>query len=806
MSLVTTHWHALNDALDAALDAPPEERTAIIRAAFPDDPALQDEAYSLLEAATGTPMLLDQDAWQCAGTWMQEAVDAAVDTEAEAASEDRIAPGTTLDAYTIDTLIGTGGSSRVYKAHRSDGLFDQVVAVKVLRQSQRLNFEQRFAQERSILAALDHPNIARIIDAGATPAGHPYVVMEYVEGTPISTYCDTHRLSIPDRLQLMQQVMDAVQHAHQNLIVHRDLKPSNILVTNDGQVRLLDFGIAKVLEAGFAGGVDLYETQTGVHPLTPGYAAPEQIEQRAISTRTDVYALGRICYELVCGCRPVDADTTAPYAMMQAVCEGNLHPMHAQLADRPAAEREAIAAQRNCTEPALARYLRSDMRAIIEQALACAPEARYGTAADLKRDIRRYLDNRPVQARATTPWYQMRTFVRRNRWAVATAALVTALVLAYAVTITRYSQQMRAERDTSEAVTTFLTDLFTASNPELNAGTPNLTVREVIDRGTAQLDTGMEKAPAVRANLQTTLGSVYSGLGLYAQGEPLLREALALRTSGYGSLADEASTRSALGYLLFRTGNYAEAEQHLRQALNQAEAEYGAAAPAVAGFLNGLAILYNESGRGAQAEPMLRRALEITNSPEARATYLHNLAVALQDQGRFEAALPTHREAIAAFRAQFGDDYPGVASAMVRYAFSLHLHGDYDAAAAAHEEALALRRAVLPEQHPHIASSLIRYGWLEVERGNAVRAEAMIREGIAMLQQFVPDTHWELRAAQGILGAALVQQGQVAAGRARLGPVYHGFAETFGPDDWRTQRVAQVLRQTGGLPPRPNAE
>ena len=211
MSIVTTHWSALNDVLDAALDAPPDERAEIIRAAFPDDPELQNEAYALLKAATGAPMLLDQDAWQCAGTWIQEAVDDVTD-DSRSDGNGAIEPGTTLDAYTIDALIGTGGSSRVYKAHRSDGLFDQVVAVKVLRQSQRRNFEQRFAQERSILAALNHPNIAHIIDAGATPNGHPYVVMEYVEGTPITTYCDTNRLSIPERLQLMQQVMDAVQH------------------------------------------------------------------------------------------------------------------------------------------------------------------------------------------------------------------------------------------------------------------------------------------------------------------------------------------------------------------------------------------------------------------------------------------------------------------------------------------------------------------------------------------------------------------------------------------------------------------
>ncbi|MFO8231274.1 MAG: serine/threonine-protein kinase [Longimonas sp.] len=796
MSLVKTHWSELSDVLDAALDAPPQERAAIVEAAFPDNPTLREEAFSLLRAATGAPTLLDWDAWQCAGTWVDNAVDEALN-----ASTDDLNPGTTLGAYTIEDLLGTGGSSRVYKARRSDGLFDQTVAIKVLRKSQRINFEQRFLQERSILASLDHPNIARIIDGGATSEGHPYFVMEHVEGTPITTYCDTHRLSIPKRLRLMQQVMEAVQHAHQNLIVHRDLKPSNILVTDDGHVRLLDFGIAKVLEDAHGPmGVEPYETQTGAHPLTPGYAAPEQIEQGAITTRTDVYALGRVCYELICGCRPVDADTTAPYAMMQAVCEGNLRPMHEQFATRNAADRETIAEQRGCTETALKRYLQSDLRAVLSQALACVPDDRYGTAAGFKRDMERYLDDRPVQARTATPWYQIQTFVRRNRWGVLAATLIAGLVLAYAITVTQYSQQMRAERDKSEAVTTFLTDLFTASNPEMNAGTPNLTVREVVDRGAAQLDTNMEQAPQVRADLKTTLGQVYSGLGLYEQGEPLLREALTTRLERDSDQAEEAGTRKALGYLLFRTGDYEEAEAQIQQALELAEQAHGASDAEVGAYLNGLAILYNESGRGDEAEPLLRQALAINESAAAPATYLHNLAIALQDQGKFEEALSVHEDAITAFEEQFGAEYPGRASAMARYAFSLHLNGDYEEAAAMHEEALTLRRDILPEEHPHIASSLIRYGWLEAERGNGTRAEDMVREGMNMLGQFVPETHWEMQAAQGILGIALMRQGRIAEGRARLEPVYNGFYATFGPDDWRTRRAEQVLRQTGGVP------
>jgi serine/threonine-protein kinase len=267
-----------------------------------------------------------------------------------------------------------------------------------------------------------------------------------------------------------------------------------------------------------------------------------------------------------------------------------------------------------------------------------------------------------------------------------------------------------------------------------------------------------------------------------------------------GNAVDEADTRAALGYLLFRKGDYAEAESQLTQALSMAESSRSASNSDIASHLNGLAMLYDESGRGEEAEPLLRRALRISDSPKARATYRHNLAVALQDQGRFEEALPMHRDAIAAFREQFGDEYPGRASAMARYAFSLHLHGDYEQAAAVHEEALALRREILPDEHPHIASSLIRYGWLQAERGNGEQAEAMVREGMNMLGQFVPDTHWEMQAAQGILAFALIQQGQVAEGRARLVPVYRGFRSTFGPNDWRTQRAEQVLRQTGGVP------
>lgn len=796
MSLAETHWPVLSEVLDKALDAPRRQRQAIIRASFPDDPELCAEALALLQAATEAPSLLDHDAWQCAGTWVEEGGEDAV------IPDSGLAEGTQVGAYTIDAPIGVGGSSYVYEAHRSDGLFEQVVAIKVLRGGQRANFGQRFLRERSILAALTHPYIARVFDGGTTPDGDPFFVMERVEGTPITEYCNTHQLTIKERLELLCDVIEAVQYAHQHLIVHRDLKPSNILVTETGQVRLLDFGIAKVLEeSGLAATLDPYETQVGTYPMTPGYAAPEQIEEGPISTRTDVYALGRICYELVSGCSPIEADTTAPYALMQAVCEGNLRTMYQRFHGLSKEEQAAIAGERSTSVVALRHVLQSDLCAVLGQALARDPEQRYGAAAELRRDLEHYLSDRPVQARTSTPLYRARTYMRRNRWAITGAMAALLVVIGYAFTVTLYSQQMKAERDKSEAVTTFLTDLFAASDPVRNAtGSPDLTVREVLDRGAMRLDENMREAPQVRADLQGTLAQVYNSLGLYSQAEPLLREALATQAEGGDAIA-QAHTKRELGYMFFRTGNYEEAERYLTDALASFERVHGATHPGAAPYLNTLALVYNSMGNGVQSETLLRRAIQLQGEDkQSNNVYLHNLAIALQQQGRFEEAFPLHEAAINMRRAQYAADHPNLASALARYAYSLHLNGNMEQAATVHQEALDMRRNVLPDVHPHIASSLIRYGWLEAERGNGQQAEAMVREGIEMLTQFVPDSHWEVQAGWGIVGVALIQQGQVDEGRTYLVPVYRQFEAAFGPDDWRTQRVRGVLLQTGGVP------
>ena len=794
MSLVETHWSALSDALDAALDAPPSQRKAVIEDAFPDAPDLREEALALLQAATGAPTVLDGNAWDCAASWVEGSE--LVPSESSAS----LAPGTALGAYTIDSIIGTGGSSHVYKAQRSDGLFEQVVAIKVLRDNRMAHFAERFVMERQILAALDHPNIARVFDGGTTPNGYPYFVMEYVDGTPITEYCDTHAASVDERLALMQQVVDAVQYAHQQLVVHRDLKPTNILVTKDGTVRLLDFGIAKVLKGAsseHAPPFPMFETQTGYHPLTPGYAAPEQIEQEAITTRTDVYALGRVCYELLCGCRPVDVDTTGPYALMQAVCEGDLDPMHIAFDRKPSDVQEKLATQRSTDPTTLRRTLQGDLEAVVQQALSCAPSDRYGTAADFGQDVQRFLDDRPVHARTATPWYRVQRFISRNRWSVASTALALIVVLGYALTITLHSQQLAAERDKSEAVTTFLTDLFASSNLQAAPGNPDITVREVVDRGAARLDTDMDAAPLIQADLQATLGEVYNSLGLYDDAEGLLRNALETRIDASASSEDIAANKRSLGYLLFRTGAYEEADHYLTTALRQMEQTYSDQDPELGSYLNSLGLLYNQTGRGTEAESLFRRALAPDSEEQAapQATYRHNLAISLQQQGRFDEAIPVHEEAIEAFQEHYGENHPSYASGLARYAFTLHLTGRLEDAAAYHEEALALRRDLLPAEHPHIASSLIRMGWVEVERGRAEIAEPMIREGLDMLQRFVPSTHWEMQAGRGILGIALAMQGDVDTGRAYLEETYNRFKEDFGADDWRTQRTRQALDQ-----------
>jgi eukaryotic-like serine/threonine-protein kinase len=817
MDLSPERWAEIDAVLDEAFDRDPDNPAAVL-ADICDDPDLREDVRAFLDADEGAVDFLEDDAALHAGSLfpddlnteemegqlagdIAEALNVATD-----AANGGIEPGTTLGPFEVKSVIGRGGMSTVYRATRVDGSFDQDVAIKLMRPLSDPSAADRFRAERQILASLHHPNVAQVFDGGTTPDGRPYLVMEYVDGQPITSYCDDRQLSLEERIELFGDVIEAVQHAHQNLIIHRDLKPTNILVTEDGTLKLLDFGIAKVLEASaHRDRVNAPATRTGMHLMTPEYAAPEQVRGETVTTSTDVYALGILLYELLTGHRPYKIGKGSTYEIVQAVCEQDpTRPSTAVMETKemgpPGATHaitpDAVSKARRTDPDQLRQTLRGDLDAIILKALRKEPDARYRTADSFADDLRRFQQDQPVDARTITLGYQVQKLVQRNRAAVIGAAAVLLLLVGYALTITYQANRIAAERDKAEAVASFITSIFADSDPMSVGNTPELTVRELVDRGAERIRSDLAEQPLVRAQVEEVLGRVYSNLGLYEQSTAMLTDALTTRQGHPDASAYEiARVETSYGYTLFRQARYAKGDSLLQRALRRIEQTYGERDVRTIDARHTRALLLEEWGKREQAEALYRLNIDIReDNGSVDPGMYHDLASALQSQGKYEEALRNHRLANDGFREEYGAS-PQLANGLTRTALTHHRAGNNQQAEAMYREGLKMRREMLPDYHPHIASSCIRLGWLLAETGRPQEAEPLVDEGISILQRLLPPNHWQIAIAKGIRGFAWAQQGRVAEAIPPIQNSFQTLHAEFGPNDWRTQSTGQVLAQ-----------
>lgn len=791
-------WERVSEVLDLVYEHPPGDWNAVLEEVCEDD-AVRAEVEAFLEAED------EADAFLEAGAAPHLSILLSGEASTDEADEtiDPLDPGQRLGAYRITDTIGQGGMSVVYRAERADDQFEQTVAVKLLRGVLDPEVIQRFRAERHILAALDHPNIAQILDGGTTPNGRPYFVMEYVDGRPITEYCDETQRSIEERIDLFRTVAETVQHAHRSLIVHRDLKPSNVLVRDDGTVKLLDFSIAKVLDTGASESFAAPSTRTGHHLMTPEYAAPEQVKGEAITTATDVYALGVLLYELLAGRRPYVLDEQSPYEVVHKVCDTDpARPSTALLATQDnAPPPDAIAEARDTNTVQLKQRLRGDLDAIVLNALRKDPDARYDTAAALADDLEAYREGRPVQAHAGSWTYRLRKFVQRRQTTVASGALILLLLVGYAVTATIQTNRIRAERNQAEAVTAFLVDLFEGSDPLRPMRAPradSLTLRTLLDRGAERVRTDLDGEPAAQARLMSVIGRVYTNTGDYSKADSLLQTALRLRrTQGDDSSPKQAWTQQTLGYSRLRQGQYEKAEQHYRAALDTYRRYDRVDLSQRASALNGLALVLDESGTPARADSIYRQIIGTYRAKRdsVPGTYFHNRAIALEHQNRFEDALDMHEKALAAFRRQHSNTHPTVANAIARMAFTYQRAGRLEIADSLHQEALTMRRDLLPPTHPQLASSLVRYGWLLVQRGEVEEARAKAQEGLSILTSMLPEDHWQIAAARSVLALCDMAAGDFEAAGPPLRAQFEMARERFGAQDWRARAAARALVQ-----------
>jgi serine/threonine-protein kinase len=613
---------------------------------------------------------------------------------------------------------------------------------------------RRFEAERRILAGLQHPGIARLLDAGADDGGRPWLAMDYVEGVPITQYVRERALDLDARLDLFARVCEAVHHAHQRLVVHRDLKPSNVLVAEDEHGRprpvLLDFGIARLLDEEDEGATTL--TEAGVRPMTRAYAAPEQLRGEAATTATDVYALGVLLYELLAGRRPFEAPTSA---QLEA----------AILAEEPARPSAVTQA------PAIpAARLRGDLDTVVLKALRQDPPGRYASAAALAEDVARHRAGLPVHARPPSLGHRVRLFVRRHPAGMAAGGAVLVLLVAFAVALALQQRATARERDAAETAAGFLADLFAAAGPFSGARQDTLRVRDLLDGGLARVNAEFADQPHVRARLLQTIGEAYIRLGMHPKAGAPLRAAVALRR-GQGDPAALAQSLLGLAAVTHSQEHFEESERLAREALALARRLGDPDLRSTAEHAVGEAVL--RQNRYEEAEALYRsaiarqRARRGDGDPILMKTEL-SLARTLGDQGRSDEAEPLYRSLRDRYTRLGGPENPSLIDVLGSMAFMYFTAGRLDEAEAASAQAVAIGRSVRPGSST-LAQLLSFYALVQRQRGRLDEAEALYREALALppLRPDVPAVPLgglaSVLAAKGDLAGAVAAQEQAVA-------------------------------------------
>jgi serine/threonine-protein kinase len=688
-------WNRIQTVFHAVADLSAEERRRTLEAECSGDPALREEVLSLIEEDLRGGSLLDRGVAELAHEILSDAVPPAL-----LASH--------FGPYRIRKALGEGGMGVVYLAGRED--LGSLAALKILRDAWLSPARrERFAAEQRTLAQLTHPSIARLYDADTLPDGTPWFAMEYVEGAPLTAWCERHATSVPDRLRLFRAVCDAVEHAHRHLVVHRDLKPSNILVTDDGGVKLLDFGIAKHLES-LDGPAD--QTRTGLRLMTPAYAAPEQMRGAPVSIQTDLYSLGVILYELLTGSLPFDLSRLTPGEAEAAILERE-------------PERPSIQARRGGTAAARGgnRAAWADLDVLCLTAMHKDPARRYGSVQALVRDVNHFLEGQPLEARPDTLGYRVGKFVRRNRRpvAVATTAVVSvvALVAFYTASLASARNVAVSEAARSQRIQQFMLNLFQGGDQEAGPA-DSLRVISLVHRG-VQEARNLVAEPVVQAELYETLGGLLQQLGELEGADSLLRAGLSRRQAIFGpDHAEVARSLVSLGLLRADQARLPEAERLIRDGVDLA-----------------------------------RRRLRPDHPQVAQASTA--LGYVLEKRGEFDQAIQVHEEVVR-MRSTAGDTTPELATSLYQLANNHFYAGHYPVSDSLNLRVMAMNRALFGDRHPSVAENLVNLGATQFEQGHYTEAERLHREALEITQAWYGPNHPQTAAGVTMVARAMVRQ------------------------------------------------
>ncbi|MEZ4649762.1 MAG: tetratricopeptide repeat protein [Candidatus Eisenbacteria bacterium] len=737
-------YRRLKEEFAVLVDANAEERRRRLERIEREDPELHRELASLLEA------------------------DGAVEGPHLAPVRVR----ETLGPYHLLECIGRGGMGEVYLAEQFEPV-KRRVAIKLIRPGLGgAEIFARFEGERQALALMNHPSIARVLDAQTTSDGRPYVVMEYVSGLPITEYCDREQLSLEARIELFLEVLDGVRHAHQKGVLHRDLKPSNIMVSvEDGtpRVKIIDFGIAKALEGRLTDRT--LHTEYGRVLGTPQYMSPEQAGMTPfdVDTRGDVYSLGVLFYELMTGVRPFEDDAGEPSfeALVQQLREREPVRPSARvrsLGTNPRTDAIRLAASRKTEASRWVRRLKGDLDWIALRALERDRERRYASVQEFAEDLGRHLRLEPVLAGPPSTTYRMSRFVRRHRIGVAAASVAILGVVAGGVAAAiglqralRAEESARAEARAAKEVAEFLESTFRVSDPMKVPGQA-VTVSAVLSERAKKLRDDPTMAPATRSRLLDTLGEIYVNLGEYEDAE-LLAEAYQIRVDAFGPNHPEtASTEAKLGVLRRLQGRPDDAEAHLTHAievLRDGPPEYGVH---LAGSLDDLGTVYLRQGEYERAETSFREAIEMIRRSEGDESYrlvgtYNNLAVSHWERGQLEQTLPYFEKALAIAEKQFDETHPMIGSILNNIGALHWTLEEYDEAAPYIRRSVEIGEKVLEPDHPELAIALSNLGEIESLIGNHDEAEALFHRALTIFESKGVD---ELLEAHAHLGLGLL--------------------------------------------------
>ncbi len=660
-------------------------------------------------------------------------------------------PGIAIGAYRLLRLLGSGGMGAVWLAERQDGQFTKQVALKLLHVGLAdAELRARFVQERQILASLQHPNIAALFDGGMSADGRPFFAMEFVDGRAITHYCDQEHLDVRDRVRLFLQVLKAAAHAHQRLIVHRDLKPSNVMVSGERVVKLLDFGIAKLLLHPSHAVV----TQIGERAMTPRYAAPEQVRGEPVTVATDVYALGVTLFEMLTGRTPYQSRSGRTHTVEEAIL--TVEPCRPGLSLSPGSEPQQLDPAREAFElgidlQRLRRELSGDLELIVLKALRKDAEQRYPSAEAFSADLQRYLDGRPIQARPPSWRYRSGKWLRRNALAAALGSVSIVLLVSGLLFVNAQREHVTAAAARAEATQDFLIDLFEEAGPD-RGGSVNASVREILASGAARAEQGLSQQDELRHHLAGLIGRLMNDVGDFDRAEPVLRRAVAGMTGQALNHPDRLSAHAQLAVALGRTGRHDEAQLHWQTVL--------AAAPAL-------------STERADGHSGLGGLLAMLN--------------------RFDEANRQHDAAIAIWRQLGADQVTGLASALIGSAFALDYSDQPEVAARRLQEAVGLLQALPAQPTTTLGRALYQLGMTERTLGHLVDARGHLEDAITLLGGSLGNDHADTLQARRLLGDVLEEVGDQTASHALLTQVLQDAIRRYGDQSMISAEVANSL-------------